>query len=105
MSRFGDGSGRARDGGSARRRIGHMGHIRPIERKSLKLSSPFAFNRRYAATPPRRHSPRSSGKQNGGNRPKQDFKVKPDRPVVDVFEIELHPCFELFHFVPSTDLP
>ena len=39
------------------------------------------------------------------NSPKQDFEVQPKRPVVDVFQIQSHPVFEITDFVATADLP
>src|SRR5439155_15275195 len=43
--------------------------------------------------------------QNNGNRPAENLQVKPQRPVVDVFQIQPHPICEIMHIVAAADLP
>src|SRR5437870_13662726 len=43
--------------------------------------------------------------QNNRNRPAENFQVKPQRPVIDVFQIQPHPIGEIMHIVAAADLP
>src|ERR1043165_2765800 len=48
---------------------------------------------------------RSGSDNHDGNRAPKDFYVQPDGPVVDVFQIQPDPVFEVLHVVASTHLP
>src|SRR5262245_27445676 len=44
-------------------------------------------------------------KQNNGNRPAEYLEVKPQRPVIDVFQVQPHPVGKISHVVLAADLP
>ena len=43
--------------------------------------------------------------QDNRNGPKQDPQIKPNRPVIDVIQIELDPGFEISNFIAAAHLP
>src|SRR5690348_17161060 len=48
---------------------------------------------------------RARADQHNRNRAPENFDVEPERPVVDVLEIEADPILEILHVVPSAYLP
>src|SRR5439155_9665327 len=47
---------------------------------------------------------RSAAREHCGDRPDHDLEVEPDRPAIDVGEVELHPSIEVL-LAPRLDLP
>src|SRR5208282_3738975 len=47
----------------------------------------------------------AGGRENGGNGAQQNFQIKPQRPVINVFEVEPHPLLKVRDLVASADLP
>src|SRR5664280_1762689 len=43
--------------------------------------------------------------EHDGDGADQDFQIEPQRPVVNVFEVEAHPLLEIGYLVASADLP
>src|SRR6266508_1184719 len=52
-----------------------------------------------------RHSLRPRPSEHDGNRTEQDFEIQPERPVVNVLEVQAHPVFELDDLIATADLP
>src|SRR5690348_16730070 len=48
---------------------------------------------------------RPGAAQDGGNRAQENLEVEPERPVVNVFEVEAHPFLEVGNLVAALDLP
>src|SRR5262245_40209845 len=57
-----------------------------------------------AAPPIRPPLPRSASEQHHGNGAEEDLEVEPQRPLIDVGEVELHPGLEV-DLVAAADLP
>src|SRR5262245_46746060 len=50
-------------------------------------------------------SPRPVPDQNDGNCSKEDFEIKPERPIINVFEVKANPILEILDIVAAADLP
>src|SRR2546422_513537 len=75
--------------------------VLPILRdKALRVSS-----RAVGLAPEGSASLGARSEQNNGNRPAENLQVKPQRPVIDVFQIQPHPVGEVMHLVAAADLP
>src|SRR2546425_4382666 len=75
--------------------------VLPILRdKALRVSS-----RAVGLAPKGSASLGARSEQNNGNRPAENLQVKPQRPVIDVFQIQPHPVAKVLHIVSAADLP
>ena len=43
--------------------------------------------------------------KNGGDGAKEDLNIEPERPLIDIFEVESDPVRKIVHIVASGDLP
>ena len=48
---------------------------------------------------------RPGSQKHDGDRPEQNFQVKPERPIVNVFEVKSHPILEILDLIATADLP
>src|SRR5262245_20812659 len=47
----------------------------------------------------------TGSREDGRNGAQQDFHVEPERPIVDVFQIQSHPFLEVGDLIAAADLP
>ncbi|MDB6029081.1 MAG: hypothetical protein JWM68_5304 [Verrucomicrobiales bacterium] len=70
--------------------------------KLMQMGQPTRFRLRSKLTP---QLFCAFGEENDRYGAPENSDIKPDRPVVDIFQIKTHPIFEIADLIASADLP